>query len=324
MKPKIALITGITGFVGSWMAELLLEKGQIVYGAKRWRSPMDNVAHIQDKIKFIDWDLTDAHSVSKAIEDIQPDVIYHLAAMSYVPFSFIGPTSTINANVNGTINLLEAVRKGGNNPIIHVCSSSEVYGQVRKSDLPITEECPLRPQSTYGVSKVGEDLAAYQYFCSYGLRTIRTRMFTHTGPRRGDVFVESAFAKQIAMIEARKQKPIIKVGNLDSLRTFADVRDAVKAYWLLTKHCRPGEVYNIGGKRTMTIKQLLDLELSLSNHINPKIVVDKKLLRHSDVTLQVPCIKKFVKATGWEPEIPFETTINDLLNYWRKKWKKYQ
>ncbi len=315
-----ALITGITGFVGSHMAELLLDKGVEVHGTYRWRSPKDNIAHILDKIHLINCELLDAKSVNEAILSIKPDVIFHLAAQSYVPSSFNEPTATLQTNIIGTLNLLEAVRLSKTDPIIHICSSSEVYGQVKEDEVPIKETNQFRPASPYAVSKVGEDMIGYQYFLSYGLKTIRTRMFTHTGPRRGEVFVTSAFAKQIAEIEMKKKKPILRVGNLESVRTFADVRDAVKAYWLLVNKCKPGEVYNIGGNRTMKIREMLDMLLSLSPLKDKiKVEVDPKLLRPSDVTLQIPCIDKFVNATGWKPEIPFEQTLKDLLDYWRQK-----
>src|SRR3989344_5803045 len=260
-----ALITGITGFVGSHMAEFLLSKKNEVYGTYRWRSPTENIEHIRDRINLVNCELLDSKSTFEAIKKARPDVIYHLAAQSYVPVSFEEPSHTLQANILGTLNVLEAVRSLNIDPVIHVCSSSEVYGQVRPDEVPIKETNPLRPASPYAVSKVGEDMIAFQYFLSYGLKTIRTRMFTHTGPRRGSVFAESAFAKQIAEIELGIRKDnIVHVGNLDSVRTFADVRDAVKAYWLLTEKCKPGEVYNIGGTETMTIREMMQKLLSIS------------------------------------------------------------
>ncbi len=331
-----ALITGITGFVGSHMAEFLLgmsDKGMKgkkieVYGTFRWRSPLGNIAHLLDRVQLVNCELIDSKSVHEALKKAKPDVVFHLAAQSYVPVSFEEPAYTIEANVIGTLNLLEAVRQlreedKSYDPIIHICSSSEVYGQVKKDEVPITESNPLRPASPYAVSKVGEDYIALQYFLSYGIKVIRTRMFTHTGPRRGSVFAESAFAKQVAEIELGIRKDnTVHVGNLDSVRTFADVRDAVKAYWLLTQKCVPGEVYNIGGNRTMTVGEMLDYLISLSPKKGEiKVKVEKYLLRPSDVTLQVPSIEKFVKATGWKPEVPFETTMKDLLDYWRQTLK---
>ena len=323
IKEKV-LITGITGFVGSHLAELLLSKGEQVYGTYRWRSPRENISHIEDKLKLVPCELIDYVSVLRCIENVKPNIIYHLAAQSYVKDSFNEPVHTIETNTCGTINLLEAVNrlknKSGIDPIIHICSSSEVYGQVKEDEIPITEENQFRPASPYAVGKVGEDMAGLQYFLSYGLKTIRTRMFTHTGPRRGEVFVVSSFAKQIAKIEKELQEPVIKVGNLDSIRTFTDVRDAVKAYHLLVNYCTPGEVYNIGGTETMTIGKMLEKLLTLSPGGNEiKIKQDPELMRPSDVTLQIPDTSKFKLATNWEPKIPFIQTLKDTLDYWREK-----
>lgn len=316
---KKVLITGITGFVGSHLADFLLDKDVEIYGTYRWRSPKENINHIIEKLNLVYCDLLDASSVMDCIKGIKPDMIFHLAAQSYVPVSFNEPKITLETNIIGTLNLLEAVRHFKLDPIIHICSSSEVYGQVREEELPIKENNPIRPASPYAVSKVGEDLISYQYFLSYGIKTIRSRMFTHTGPRRGDVFVVSSFAKQIAMIELGLKEFVIKVGNLDSVRTFLDVRDAVRAYWLLINHCKPGEVYNIAGNRVMAIREMLDLLLNYTSIRNEiKIEVDPKLLRPSDVTLQIADINKFVKETKWKAEIPLEKTLQDTLDYWRK------
>lgn len=317
-----ALITGITGFVGSHLAEYLLEQGDEVYGTFRWRSPRDNIEKIMKKITLVNCELLDANSVKNCINKVKPEVIFHLAAQSYVPSSFDEPAATLETNIIGTLNLLEAVKQADIDPNIHICSSSEVYGQVKKEEVPIKETNVFRPASPYAVSKVGEDMISLQYFLSYGIKTIRSRMFTHTGPRRGEVFVVSAFAKQIAMIELGLQEPVLKVGNLDSVRTFLDVRDAVRAYYLLVQHCTPGDVYNIGGNTTMTIKEMLDLLLSFSTMKDKiKVEVDQELLRPSDVTLQIPDISKFEKITNWKAEISLETTLKDTLDYWRERLK---
>ena len=312
------LITGITGFVGSHLADYVLARneGHEVFGLCRWRSPRENLASSYSRISLVEADLMDLGSLIRHLEAIQPEVIFHLAAQSYVLTSFNTPVHTLWSNVIGTANLLEAVRITKIDPVIHICSSSEVYGQVRPEDVPIREDCPFKPASPYAVSKVGEDMIAFQYWVSHGIRTIRTRMFTHTGPRRGDVFAMSFFAKQVAAAELGMQKPIIRVGNLQSVRTFCDVRDAVWAYWLLVRQCAPGEVYNIGGNRTMTIGEALNILLSFSKTAF-EVVVDPKLLRPSDVTLQIPCTDKFRAVTGWKPEIPFEKTLEDMLIYWR-------
>jgi GDPmannose 4,6-dehydratase/GDP-4-dehydro-6-deoxy-D-mannose reductase len=214
------------------------------------------------------------------------------------------------------VNLLDAARIVGINPRIHICSSSEVYGQVRPDEVPITEMTPLRPASPYAVSKVGEDMIAFQYGLSYQLDLVRTRMFTHTGPRRGHVFAESSFARQIAEIEAGLRPGPVRVGNLDSVRTLADVRDAVRAYKLLLDKCPAGEVYNIGGKETMTVGDILQTLKSLAR-VPIEHVVDPARLRPSDVTLQIPDTRRFHAVTGWEPEISARQTLSDLLDYHR-------
>lgn len=315
------LITGITGFVGSYQAEQILALGRKdieIYGMKRWRSPLEHISGIKDSIKLVDADLLDATSTIQMIKSIMPDKIFHLAAQSFVPYSFDAPYVTLETNIIGTMNLLEAVRQSKADPHIHICSSSEVYGQVEENEVPIKESNPLRPQSPYAVSKVGEDMLSYQYFKSYGIKTIRTRAFTHSGARRGGVFVDSWFAKQIAEIEKGKSPPQIHVGNLDSIRTFMDVRDTVRAYWMALEKCTPGEVYNVGGKETFTIKEMLDDLISMSTFPGKlEVVVDPKLLRPSDVTRQIPSVEKFHKATGWVPEIPYSVTLKETLDYWR-------
>lgn len=314
------LITGITGMVGSHLAEHVLAEhpGVEVHGLLRWRSPLEHIAHVANRVRIHYAELRDLHSLVRLFEEVRPDRIFHLAAQSYVTTSFDAPADTLHTNVIGTTNLLDAVRLAKIRPRVHICSSSEVYGQVTKDEVPITEMNAFRPASPYAVSKVGEDMIALQYFLSYGIHTVRTRMFTHTGPRRGDVFAESAFAKQIAEIEAGLRPNPVKVGNLESVRTFADVRDAVRAYWLLLETCPAGEVYNIGGNRTMTVGEMLQV---LKGFATTPIEheVDPALLRPSDVTLQIPDISKFQTATGWAPRIPLEQTLRDLLDYHRAR-----
>jgi GDPmannose 4,6-dehydratase/GDP-4-dehydro-6-deoxy-D-mannose reductase len=316
------LITGITGMVGSHLAEYILNSHPSVdvHGLIRWRSPLDNIRPILSKITLRQAELRDLNSLVLLLQKIRPHWVFHLAAQSYVSSSFESPADTIHTNVIGTVNLLDAVHITGIDPKIHICSSSEVYGQVTKDEVPIRETNPFRPASPYAVSKVGEDMIAFQYFLSYGIKTIRTRMFTHTGPRRGDVFAESAFAKQIAEIEAGIRPNPMRVGNLNSVRTFADVRDAVRAYWLLLEKCPAGEVYNIGGNRTMTIGEMLEILKSMAS-CKIEHDVDPMLLRSSDVTLQIPDTSKFRAVTGWKPEIPLEVTLKDLLEYHRNQLK---
>jgi GDPmannose 4,6-dehydratase/GDP-4-dehydro-6-deoxy-D-mannose reductase len=317
------LITGITGMVGSHLTEYALREhpGVAVHGMVRWRSPLDNIRSILPKIQLHQAELRDLNSLIKLMRQVKPDWIFHLAAQSYVTTSFDLPADTLHTNVIGTTNLLDAVRIVGLDPRIHICSSSEVYGQVTKDELPIRETNPFRPASPYAVSKTGEDMIALQYWLSYKIKTLRTRMFTHTGPRRGSVFAESAFAKQIAEVEAGVSTGPVRVGNLDSIRTLADVRDAVRAYWLLLEKGEPGDVYNIGGEETMTIGDVLSRLKSMAK-CPIEHVIDPALLRPSDVTLQIPDTTKFRKATGWKPEISANQTLLDLLNYHREQIAK--
>jgi GDPmannose 4,6-dehydratase/GDP-4-dehydro-6-deoxy-D-mannose reductase len=312
------LITGITGMVGSHLAEYFLSSfPEIeVHGLVRWRSPLRNIQKILPRIRLHQGDLRDLNSLVLLLREVRPDRIHHLAAQSYVDMSFVAPADTLNSNIIGTVNLMDAVRIVGISPRIHICSSSEVYGQVLPDEVPIKESTPLRPASPYAVSKVGEDMIAFQYGLSYRLDLVRTRMFTHTGPRRGDVFAESSFARQIAEIELNRQNGPVRVGNLDSVRTLADVRDAVRAYKLLLDKCPGGEVYNIGGNETMTVGDILKTLKSLAR-VPIEHVVDPARLRPSDVTLQIPDTSKFHSATGWQPQIPARQTLSDLLDYQR-------
>ena len=326
-KINKVLITGISGFVGSHLADYILKHFPkvAILGLVRWRFPKDNIVHILDKIELCYGDLTDLSSLKAILSQHRPEIIFHLAAQSYVDFSFSAPVATLQANAIGTANLLEVIKElklsSNYDPVIHVCSSSEVYGQVKKQEVPIKETNPFRPASPYAVSKVAEDMLALQYWLSWKIKTIRSRMFTHTGPRRGEVFVLSNFAKQVASIEAGKNSPVVKVGNLDSIRTFLDVRDAVEAYWLLVNKCEPGEVYNIGGVETMSIGEMLKKLLQLSSRKDIKVEVDHLRLRPSDVTLQIPSIEKFKKITNWKPQVKFDITLEDTLNYWRDYYK---
>lgn len=306
--------------VGSHLADYILDNHPEVevHGLIRWRSPLDNIRAIERRITLHHAELRDLNSLILLLHKVRPVWIFHLAAQSYVGASFNAPADTIHTNVIGTTNLLDAVRIAGLDPKIHICSSSEVYGQVTKDEVPIRETNPFRPASPYAVSKVGEDMIALQYFLSFGVKTVRTRMFTHTGPRRGDVFAESSFARQIAEIEARSRRNPVKVGNLDSVRTVADVRDAVRAYWLLLEKCPPGEVYNIGGNQTMSVGEILE-RLKAMAKCKIDHAVDPGLLRPSDVTLQIPDTSKFRAATGWEPQIPVKVTLHDLLEYHRNR-----
>lgn len=316
--PKRALITGITGFVGSHLAELLLNEGLEVHGLTRFRSQTDNIEGIKGRLLLKEGDLADAHSLRRVVREVRPDYIFHLGAQSFVPSSWASPAATMETNLVGSIHLFEAVREASIQPVIQIAGSSEEYGHVEREDLPITESTPLKPLSPYAVSKLAMDYLGYQYFRSYGLRIIRTRAFNHEGPRRTDTFVTSNFARQVAEIEAGQRPPVIYVGNLEAERDYTDVRDVVRAYWLAVQHAEPGEVYNICSGKSYTIGAVLDMLLEMTD-IEVEVKTDPERLRPSDVPVLVGDCSKFQAATGWAPRIPFEETMADLLDYWRAR-----
>ncbi len=315
---KKALITGIAGFVGSHLAELLLQRGFEVYGLCRPRTKQDHIESIINKLHLEDADLLDTHSLYTTLSRIKPDYIFHLAAQSFVPTSWVSPSVTLEVNIVGSANLFEAVRQADIDPVIQIACSSEEYGLVHENELPIKETNPLRPLSPYAVSKVAMDYLGYQYYQSYKVRIIRTRGFNHTGPRRGETFAESNFAKQIALIEKRKQEPIIRVGNLEAKRDYSDVRDMVRAYLLSVEKCDPGDVYNIAVGKATRIGDMLSFLLTFSK-VKVTLKEDPSRMRPSDVPILIGDHTKFVSKTGWKPEIPFEKTMEDLLNYWRER-----
>ena len=314
--------------VGSHLAEFLLDRTDWeIVGLCRWRSPLDNLSNVAgrinagDRVSLLYGDLRDTLSIQAVVAKTKPDYVFHLAAQSFPRTSFDAPLDTMDTNIQGTVRVLDALKQHAPKAIIHVCASSEVFGRVPKEKLPIDEECSFHPASPYAISKVGTDLIGRFYAEAYDMTVMTTRMFTHTGPRRGDVFAESTFAKQIAMIERGYIEPVVKVGNLNSLRTIADVRDAVRAYFLLvTVRPTAGAYYNIGGNHTCTIKQVLDTLISFSSRKRDiRVEVDPDRLRPIDADLQVPNTAKFQAHTGWKPEIPYEKTLLDLLDYWRSR-----
>lgn len=312
-----ALITGITGFAGSHLAEYLLARGDVeIYGTYRARSRMDHIAHIVDHIRLVECELQDREAVEQTIAQIKPEHIYHLAAQSFVPASWSSPAETLMNNIVSQLHIFEAVRAADIPCKIQVACSSEEYGLVYPGELPVQETNPLRPQSPYAVSKIAQDFLGYQYYQSYGMSIVRTRTFNHTGPRRGERFATSNFAKQIAQIELGLQPPHVYVGNLQARRDFTDVRDVVKAYWLALERGVPGSVYNISSGSTRTIQEVLDTLLSFTS-APVQILVDPKRLRPSDVEVLLGDATAFCEQTGWKPEIPFRQTMRDLLQYWR-------
>ncbi|GIP55058.1 GDP-mannose 4,6-dehydratase [Paenibacillus vini] len=313
-----ALVTGISGFVGSHMAEYLLSNNIEVLGTIRQRSRMDHIQHILNDIHLVECELRDPFSVETLIDRERPDLIFHLAAQSFVPTSWNSPTDTIYNNVAGQINIFESVRRFQLDCKIQIACSSEEYGHVEQDEVPIRETNPLRPLSPYAVSKTAQEYLGYQYFKSYGLNVVQTRTFNHTGPRRGENFVTSNFSKQIAEIEAGKKPPVIYVGNLLAKRDFTDVRDVVRAYWLALEKGEPGETYNIASNKCYTIGEVLQLLLTLSK-VQIEIQQDPARMRPSDVEILLGDYSKFNAKTGWKPEIPFHKTMEDLLNYWRAR-----
>lgn len=319
------LITGITGFAGSHLAEYILEHHPDVeiVGTYRWRSRMENIHHIRERITLVEADLRDPVAMVNLLDRYRPEWIFHLAAQSFVPTSWVAPVDTFQVNVIGQIHLFEACRQLNIKPRIQIACSSEEYGLVHPDEVPIRETNPLRPLSPYAVSKVAQDMLGYQYFKSYNLPVIRTRGFNHTGPRRGEVFVVSNFAKQIAEIEAGLKDPVIRVGNLDAIRDFTDVRDMVRGYWLALEKGEPGEVYNIASGKGWKIRDVLEKLISMTDRAID-IQTDPARLRPSDVLILIGDASKFRETTGWEPRIPFEQTLEDTLNYWREYLRKHR
>lgn len=317
---KKVIITGISGSGGSYLAEYIVNNHPDVevYGISRWHSTSTNknLKNILDKITMYECDLTDFSSVVNTLKDVKPDGIFHLASHANVLASFITPLSVLNNNIMGTANLLEGIRVAEIDPVIQLCSTSEVYGQVDPKHVPIKEDCPLNPSSIYAVSKVTQDLLGYTYFISYKMKIIRTRMFAYLNPRRTDLFA-TAFAMQVARIEAGLQKKLLH-GNLDSIRTILDVRDAMESYWIALTKCRYGEVYNIGGATIIKVGEFLELLKKLAKCDIPSDI-DPTLLRPADVTLQIPDVSKFQKETGWKQKYSFEDSVQYLLEHSRKE-----
>jgi GDP-4-dehydro-6-deoxy-D-mannose reductase len=343
------LITGVTGMAGSHLAEYALALPDVqVFGTYRWRSRMDNLDDVtragrvhriagggnvqsaDELARHVDrdartgslnlllGDLSDPSSMRRVIAGVRPDRIFHLAAQSFVPASWDAPAQTMELNVIGQINLFEAIRVAGLDPLVHVAGSSEEYGLVMPDEVPMKESNPLRPLSPYAVSKVAQELLAWQYHRSYGLRAVVTRGFNHTGPRRGENFVTSSFALQIAQIEKGLKPPVIDVGDLESKRDWTDVRDMVRGYWLALERGKPGDVYNLGSGHSRSVGDMLDLLLTYSSR-KVEVRVDASRLRPSDVKILWADCAKFASQTGWKPEIPFAQTMSDLLDFWRQR-----
>ncbi len=313
-----ALITGATGFVGSHLADYLLDIENVeVHGLIR---PRSRTEFIRPDVIYHEADITDYSAIAAVVREVQPGYIFHLAAQSFVPLSFKAPNSTIITNVIGTLHILEAVKNECLDAIVQVAGSSEEYGLVRPEECPTNENQPLRPMSPYGLSKVSADLLAQQYCRSYGVNTIITRAFNHTGPRRGKVFITSKIAFGIANIIVNKVEPVLTLGNLEAVRDFTDVRDIVRAYWLLANKGLYGEPYNIGTGLGYSIRELVEIYRDISE-VDFVVEQNSEFMRPSDVPLLLCDATKAREATGWKPTILFWTTLTDLLDYWIKRLK---
>lgn len=334
---KKFLITGFTGQVGSQYADFLLDNTNYeIIGMMRWQEPLDNVYHLtnrinkHDRICTYNADLIDYSSLYRMLDEVRPDFISHLAAQSYPKTSFNIPLETLQTNIMGTANLLEAIRqlkeRDGYDPVIHVCSSSEVYGRAPKG-VKLDENTVFHGASPYSISKIGTDYLGRFYGEAYNLNTFVTRMGTHSGPRRSDVFFESTVAKQIALIEAGLQEPVVRVGNLASTRTFQDVRDAVRAYYLLTLEAEKGTIkrgdyFNIAGEEAFQLPEVIEILLSFSSRSDITVVSDTSRMRPIDADYQMFDNTKIKSVISWRPVIPARQMFLDLLNHWRDEIAK--
>ncbi len=312
-------VTGITGPVGSFLADYLLTLPDVeVHAFKRWRSDPRSIEHLRGRVEFHEGDIEDPFSIGRAIEKAVPDRIYHLAAQSYPSASWDAPIATMRVNVEGTINVLEAVRRYVPKAQVHIAGTSAEYGWVSPEDVPIKETHALRPASPYGVSKVAAELAGLQYHDNFGLHVVVTRSFNHVGPRQGDRCSIQTFCQQMAASEAGRQPPIISVGNLEPRRDFTHTADVARALWLLLERGTPGEVYNLCSGHATRIGDIVD-EVCAQGRVTVEIRVDPARLRPSDEPLLMGDNSKLRAATGWEPRINMSQIVSELLGYWRER-----
>lgn len=313
------LITGVTGLIGSHLADYIVGLGgHTVWGFKRWRSAEDNIRQLRGQIEFVEGDIEDAFSVARAIEQARPDRIYHLAAQSYPSKSWAAPVTTLQANVIGTVNVLEAARRLAPDAQIYIAGSAASYGLIRPDENPIGEDRPLRPLSPYGVSKAAQEMLGYQAMMSYGQQVFLTRSFIHIGARQDSRTVAQTFARQIAEAEAGLRPAVISVGNLEPRRDFLDVADVVRALWLLPERGTAGEVYNLCSGRAPQISELLGIYRELAQ-VHLAIEVDQARLRPADEPILQGDNRKLVAATGWRPEVALEESLRRILEHWRAR-----
>jgi GDP-4-dehydro-6-deoxy-D-mannose reductase len=313
-----ALITGITGFAGGHLAEILLERGHQVFGVARDEGA--GLQYLNPGISPVIADLQHPAIIEQLLNEVQPDALYHLAGQAFVPTSWSDPWDTLANNIRPQLNILQAMVNQKSSARLLIVASNQVYGHVETSQMPVDEETPLRPDNPYGVSKVAQDILGLQYHLSHGLDIIRVRPFNHIGPRQSPVFVASSFARQIAWIEAGLSEPVIKVGNLEARRDFTDVIDVMQAYALLVEQGQAGEAYNIGTGQAYSIQYLLDTLLGYTN-LSIKIEQEPDRMRPSDISIIYADNSKLRATTGWEPTISFENSLRRVLDYWRAEAK---
>jgi len=319
------LITGATGFVGGYLIKYLSNQNVKIFATYRKnpsKSTQDminrNLENTDIPIVWLKCEITDLNNVEAVLKKSKPNIIFHLASQSVVSKSWLYPIMTIQTNVIGTLNVLEVIKLNDDiDPIIHIPGSCEEYGMVHENETPVVETNPLRPLSPYGVSKVAADKLALQYYKSYGLKTIVTRAFNHTGPGRPKDYVVSNFCYQVAQI-LKGKKEFLECGNLNAIRDFTDVRDIVRAYWLAVNNCEFGDVYNIASGRKVKIGSIIEILEEISG-ITIEIKENPERMRPSDVIILVGNSNKFRKKTNWKPTISFKQTVEDILNYWLNK-----
>jgi GDP-4-dehydro-6-deoxy-D-mannose reductase len=322
---KNILITGVTGFVGSHMADYILkyQSDYKLWGTKRYHlSRTDNIEHLENKIEMIDVNLLESSAVIKLIKNIKPDKIFHFAAESFVSPSWDHPVQYMKTNYEITVNLLEAIKNYSPHTIFHIPGSGEEYGEISEKQLPINLDTGLNPVNPYAVTKIAQDLIGFVYYKSYGAKVIRTRAFNHEGPRRENVFGIPWYAYQLVKIENGLQNKIIKVGHIDDKRNFTHVLDMVRAYWEATEKCKFGDLYLVGSmdeRNVATFREILLRMIDYMSLNDVKIVEDEKYVRPTNVPFLIADTSKFNLETGWEPKLNLDDIISDTINYWRKK-----
>ena len=310
------LITGVAGFVGRHLFNTLCKQypDALIHGTSIEQSPQMG----SDRLHYHVVDLKNASAITELIAEVQPDRIYHLAAQSSPRKSFQIPWETLENNIKSQLNIIQACIALKIQPRILVISSAEIYGPVQPDQLPINENAPLRPTNPYGVSKVAQDMLGLQYYLSHKLPILRVRPFNHVGPGQNEGFVATDFAVQVARIELGLQNNVIEVGNLAAERDFTDVRDVVQAYTLIVEKGTPGEVYNVASGAPYSIQYLLDVLLKYST-VAIQVHVSPERMLPVDVPIVRGDYSRLHKLTGWQPTIPFETTLLDVLNDWRNR-----